>query len=134
MKQLLTAILILACGVGVAEAKRKTNATTPDGKTDVSKLTEEQRKSQAQKLVSDGRSAFDHGAFDDAIERFEEAFRLFPRPKMLYNIGLTYEALKKEDRALCALERFVTEAPDADPRFRRIADLGELPALVAGLG
>lgn len=26
------------------------------------------------------------------------------------------------------------EAPAADPRFRRIADLGELPALVAGLG
>lgn len=119
MKHLLTAILLLVFGAtSVAAAKRTGGAA--DVKTDPAKMTEDQRKARAQKLVSEGRSLFERKSFDDAIDRFEEAFRLFPKPKMFYNIGLTYEALKKDDRALCALERFVAEAPDADPAF--IAD------------
>ena len=47
---------------------------------------------------------------------------------MLYNLGITYEAIHRGDRAVCALERFITEVPDADPGLRRDAEerLGQL--------
>ncbi|MCA9689719.1 MAG: tetratricopeptide repeat protein [Nannocystaceae bacterium] len=41
-------------------------------------------------LYRKGREAYQLGHFSEAIERFEEAYRLAPAPDLLYNIGLAY--------------------------------------------
>jgi hypothetical protein len=77
-----------------------------------------ERKLRAQRLVVEARALFDRGDFEGAIVKFEEAYRFFPVAKMLYNIGITYDALRRDDRAACALEQFVAEVPEADPSLR----------------
>ena len=80
--------------------------------------SDDQKKAAAQRLVKEGRGLHDKGQFQSAVEKFEGAYKLFPVPKMLYNIGITYLALHRDDRATCAFERFLEEAPDADPGLR----------------
>lgn len=111
---------LLAGAAGPAHARKKKVADPTEAapKVDAAKVGEAARKAQAQKLVLEARTEFEKGSYKDAVGKFEEAYRLFPVPKMLYNIGITYEALRKKDRAVCALERFVAEAPDADPALR----------------
>lgn len=50
--------------------------------------------------------------FEDALSEFEEAYRLSPRPALLYNIGLAHERLGHWAQARDTYERFIDEAPD----------------------
>jgi hypothetical protein len=67
-----------------------------------------------------------------ALSRLREAFALFPSPKIHYNFGLVERALLREVDAMASFERFLAEAPDADPARRAdaVRQLAELAGAV----
>ena len=50
-----------------------------------------------------------------ALQEFEGAYRLFPSPKIFFNIGLANLGLDRNPDALRAFQRFLVEASDATP-------------------
>ena len=71
---------------------------------------------QARELYQRGSSAFDAGRFADALEHFEHAYELSPRPALLYNIGTSADRLRRNQRALEAFEAYLAAVPDAEQR------------------
>jgi tetratricopeptide (TPR) repeat protein len=73
-----------------------------------------------------GRQHFEDGSYERALEEFNRAYELSPRPVMLFNIGATQERLAMLDEAAATLERYVREVPEAPNRSqveRRIDNL-----------
>lgn len=73
-----------------------------------------------------GRSYFDEGAYERALQEFERAYQLSPRTAMLFNLGTTYERLGRLTDAADAFERYLNETPDfpnRDTLTRRIENL-----------
>ncbi|HMI89809.1 MAG TPA: hypothetical protein VK509_00520, partial [Polyangiales bacterium] len=66
----------------------------------------------AKSAFEQGRDAFDAGLYDEAIERFEQAYELSGRPELLFNVGLAADRLREDERALVAFERYLEEAVD----------------------
>jgi hypothetical protein len=83
---------------------------------------------QAQKL-------FEERDFRAALHLLDDAYATFPSPKMHYNYGLVQRSLLRDAEALESFERFLADAPDADPEKRAVAarHMAELRALVASL-
>jgi len=70
-------------------------------------------KTAAKAKLEEGARLLDGGDYAQALERFEEAHRLVPSPKIFFNIGLAQVGLARNPDALRAFERFVAEAKDA---------------------
>lgn len=64
---------------------------------------------------------YERKEFSAALQRLEEAHAVVPSPKLQYNFALVHRALGNDTRALLAFERFLNEAPDADPVRRKAA-------------
>jgi PEGA domain len=79
-------------------------------------------KKQAQALQVAGVHLMDQGDDKGALAKFEEAFRLFPSPKILFNMGRAHFALHEEVEALTAFERFLDESPYAPKESREEAE------------
>lgn len=54
----------------------------------------------ANEFYEAGLEAFNQGKYEPSIENFEEAYRLQPKPILLYNIAVAYGRLGKLDEAL----------------------------------
>lgn len=67
---------------------------------------------KARELFREGDRAYAEARYEDALARFEEAYRLSPRPRLLFNIGNALERLGQLADAADALERYL---PDAKP-------------------
>jgi hypothetical protein len=80
------------------------------------------------KLVQGGEM-LKRGQFEDALARFQEAYKLVPSPKIQYNFGLAYRGLGRKADALEAFERFLAEAKDAPPDTRQTAERGRAQLL-----
>ena len=78
-------------------------------------------KAEARAKLVQGGEFLKHGQFEEALARFQEAFRLVPSPKIQYNFGLAYRGLGRKADALEAFERFLAEAPDASKETRQTA-------------
>ena len=89
---------------------------------------EAQAEAKAHTLFETGREAYDHGRFTEALALYEQAYRLSPRPGMLFNIGRAAEADSDYVRAIEAYERYLREAPQADNREFVAARLNRLRA------
>ena len=61
-------------------------------------------------LFRQGNKLFKKKDYAAALEKFEQAYRLRPNPKILVNIGLTNTRLKRLPRAALAYERFLQQA------------------------
>ncbi len=59
-----------------------------------------------------GQAYYEHSRFADAAREFEEAYRLAPKPPLLYNMGKSYDSGNDFARALDAYLRFLRAAPD----------------------
>jgi hypothetical protein len=79
-------------------------------------------KKQAQTLQVTGVRLMDRGDNRAALDKFEAAFRLFPSPKILFNMGKAHHALGQEVEAVGDLERFLDEAPYAPKESRDEAE------------
>ena len=63
-----------------------------------------------------GQSYYQQGRYEKAIEEFEEAYRLDPKPLLLYNIAQSHEKLGNLKEAVEYLEKFLKEDPDTDQK------------------
>jgi len=70
-------------------------------------------KAKAQALLSEGAQLFERGSMAKALERFNQAYKEFPSPKLLFNIGQTNRNLGRMVEAINAFENFLAKAPDA---------------------
>ncbi len=63
-----------------------------------------------QRLVDAGKERYADGDLAGALELFEEAYAVDPRPKLLFNMGLVSERLGDLDKAVKYYEEFVGAA------------------------
>src|SRR5688572_2213139 len=92
-------------------------------------------RSDARNKLVQGGEFLKRGQYEEALARFQEAYRLVPSPKIHYNFGLAYRGLGRKADALEAFERFLAEAPDAAKEARQNAtrERGQLTAQITVL-
>jgi hypothetical protein len=115
----------LVCCAGLASAQPAPNKVPT--KEDTSKLN-------AQQMYDLGNKLFEEKQYDPALAVFNEAYKRFPSPKILLNIGITLNALGRIADAANAFQRFV-DAPDAEAKLKpdivkAIADLDKKVGLL----
>lgn len=76
----------------------------------------EQDDERARLHFTTGTVYFHAGDFASAIEEFEQAYSLSPRPRLLYNLSIAHARLSQFEQAAAALERYLFEADDVDNR------------------
>lgn len=86
------------------------------------------RDEEARGLFQAGRAAFDDERYEDALDYFERAHALSPRPTLLYNVGLAAERAGHPERARQAWERLLREEPDSPVRAEVEGRLRALPS------
>jgi len=80
-------------------------------------------KVQAQAALREGNALLGQGRATDALMKFTEAYRLFPSPKLHYNIGQAQTLIPgHEAQAYESMSRFLNEATDANPELRAAAE------------
>lgn len=80
----------------------------------------------AKALFEAGKTAFDAGQYEEALDSWLRAYRYSERPQLLYNLGLAADRLRRDEDALGYYERYLRELPDAENRVEarnRIAAL-----------
>jgi hypothetical protein len=75
-------------------------------------------KKRAQALQVEGLGLLQKGDNRAALQKFDDAFRLVPSPKILFNRGKAHRALGEDVAALADFERFLDEAPYAPKESR----------------
>jgi hypothetical protein len=94
---------------------------------------DEAARQTAKQLRDDGARALDAGHPDEALGLFRRAYETYPKPNMLFNIGLALDALERRVEALDAFELFLLQATDAPPEARRHA-AEQIAALTSAVG
>ncbi|MCB9613168.1 MAG: tetratricopeptide repeat protein [Sandaracinus sp.] len=107
MKHLLWGVFSIGVFVGSAHAQ-SADETQPVA-VDVSG-----DEAEARALFEAGQHAFDQARYEDALERFQSAFRLTGRVVLLYNIGVTADRLRRDDVAIDAFERYLAGTSPGD--------------------
>jgi tetratricopeptide (TPR) repeat protein len=79
----------------------------------VSAQEEPTNDTEARALFEAGRAAYSAGRFDEALDRFRGAYRLSPRPPLLFNIGQSADRLRHDREALEAYEQFLAAEPNS---------------------
>jgi hypothetical protein len=72
-------------------------------------------KAKAQALLKQGSALFEQGDYQSALDKFEDAYAVFPSPKLQFNIAQADRALGRPVEALKAYETFLGLAKDAAP-------------------
>jgi len=72
-------------------------------------------KVQAQVLLDEGTQAYGRGDYATALDKFTAAYKIFPSPKLWFNIGQANRDLGRPVEAVQAFDRFLREAGDAPP-------------------
>jgi len=87
----------------------------------------------ARALAQEGAQLYEKGDFQGALEKFQQAYKQFPSPKIFFNLGQVLRGLSRNLEALDAFERFLAEAKDASADYREqaTAQAAELYAKVA---
>jgi hypothetical protein len=65
---------------------------------------------KARQLVAEGREALSKQQYSSALERFQQAYLLWPRPEIQFNLSLVYVELKDKINAAVHLRRFIARA------------------------
>jgi len=74
-------------------------------------------KARAQVTLKEGTQLYQQGAFADALDKFEQAYSVFPSPKLFFNIGRANRELGRPVDAVDAFEKFLSLAVDASPEL-----------------
>jgi tetratricopeptide (TPR) repeat protein len=107
-------VATIAVGLAVA-ATPPVEAGQPREGREVPTSAAEQR---ARELYAEGSRLYDRARYDGALARFEEAYALFPRPELLFNIAQAY---RLRGPAFCAAalryyEWYLRDDPNAGNR------------------
>ena len=84
---------------------------------------------EAHALFDKGMAHFHLEEYPQAIQKWEEGFRIKPVPEFLYNIAQAYRLSKQADKALSFYKKFLRMRPDAPNRAEvehHIRDLNRL--------
>lgn len=68
----------------------------------------------AKQHYTEGKKFQDAANYDAAVVEYEAAYKLAPKPVLLFNIGQCYRLKGDKERAIAAYEQFLAAAPD-DP-------------------
>ncbi len=86
---------------------------------------------QAARLTfQSARQAFLAGDYELALERFQQAYRLSPRPMLLFNIAATLDRLRRDEETVVYLRRYLEEQPMASDRTEVEARIRVLEAAI----
>ena len=66
---------------------------------------------RALQLYEQGDQAYAEGRYEEAANSFVAAYRLSPRPLLLYNLANAYERLGRYQEAVQSLEQYLPDAP-----------------------
>jgi tetratricopeptide (TPR) repeat protein len=91
---------------------------------------------QSRQAYAEGAAAYERGAYDKALEHFQNAYDLAPSPEFWFNIARCHERLGRWGEAAAAYERYLAGKPtveDAVQIRERISDLRVRAAEVARL-
>jgi tetratricopeptide (TPR) repeat protein len=105
LKAALSALLV--CGAIAAAHAQEVQVAPPANDT--------QAKMRAQALLSEGTSAYGRGEYATALEKFTAAYKIFPSPKLWFNIGQANRDLGRPVEAIAAFDKFLSDAGDAPP-------------------
>jgi len=81
---------------------------------------------RAREIFKKSEQSYRDGRFQEAVDLLTEAYRLDPKPVLLYNMARAYEGLGDNPRALDAYRRYLQSEPHAPDRGaleQRIATL-----------
>jgi tetratricopeptide (TPR) repeat protein len=81
-----------------------------------------------------GQDYYTQGRYQKSIDEFEEAYRLDPRPLLLYNIAQAWEKLGDLVKAVDYLKRYLEAEPDADERTTLLNKIATLEERLASTG
>lgn len=84
------------------------------------------KKDKALALFEKSDKAYKGGKFEEAVTLLEEAYRLYPEPLLLYNLGRAQEGLGDLPGAVASYERYLKDG-------KQIADRGAIERRVATL-
>jgi hypothetical protein len=70
-------------------------------------------KARAQALLREGAAFYEKGNAAEALDKFNEAYAVYPSPKLWFNIGQADRDIGRPAEAMNAFERFLAEARDA---------------------
>jgi tetratricopeptide (TPR) repeat protein len=87
---------------------------------------------EARGLFAAGRSAYDAGRFEQALNYFSQAYELSHRGALLFNMASAAERLRRDAEALGFYERYLQEVPDAGNRTFVEARITFLRSAAAG--
>jgi tetratricopeptide (TPR) repeat protein len=73
----------------------------------------------AEALFREGLKAYDAHDYPHALASFEAAYRLTPRPEILFDIAMTHRSAGDCARAAHSFDAFIAAAPPADPLLPR---------------
>ncbi len=114
------AFLVLLQASALAETPPKTREETTQAHRPARKLSD-RAKARAAPLFREGVQAYDQGSYLYALEKFRQAYRIYPSPKILARIGDCYAELGRRAKAYATYRRFLeeTEHLDEDPVYHR---------------
>jgi tetratricopeptide (TPR) repeat protein len=110
-------VCVLCCAIcAAARAGAQTHdpkaAPAGDARPDLEE-PEAVAKERARRLFEKGANAYRDGHFYDAVDIFLETNRLYPDPKLSFNIGKAFEGLGNEPGALRYYRDYLRRLPDA---------------------
>ena len=72
--------------------------------------------SEARALFIAGRSAFNEGRYESALDYFQRSYSLSGRSVLLFNVAQCLDRLRRDEEALAAFEKYLQEVPEAENR------------------
>jgi tetratricopeptide (TPR) repeat protein len=117
MSRWLWVVGLLALSVEtVASAQAAPTETAPEVEESTQTPRDENLDQAARLTFQAAREAFGNGDYELALERFEQAYNLSPRPVLLYNIGVTLDRLRRDEDAVARFTEYLERVPDAPDR------------------
>ena len=107
-----SASVVSSAAHAVAEPTRASASTPTEAKPDLGE-PEAVAKARARLLFEKGVSAYREGRFYDAVDIFLETNRLYPDPKLSFNVGKAFEGMGNPAGALRYYREYLRRSPDA---------------------
>jgi tetratricopeptide (TPR) repeat protein len=97
----------------------------------VGSATADSAQERARGLNRKAMTQYDLGRFDDAIRLFQEAYEVFPEPKILFNLAQAFRKKQAYKEALESYRSYLRNAPGAPNRAVVEERIKELEQLIA---